>query len=444
MALIELTLSPEYQRSEWGVKEALREIISNALDGQTRGKPYGTGKMSLEYSKRGKVLRIKNEKTTIPTSALLMGASGSRGNDDCIGTFGEGLPMSLLVLARKGMEVVIFNGKEKWTPSLAHSERFETTLLTIQTRQLVTDRDDFVVELHDIEPDEYEMAQSMFLSLDPRFDPEQRLEGMFSKAAVLMQPELKGRLYNRGVFVQKRDDLLFGYDLDTRLNRDRSIMDEYEVKHKINDALDNVLDQHPERFAEEILPMLFYGHESLEGMSDWGSLHYSSKFKELITNEWESKYGADCIAVRSEEELQQARNIGLRAVIVGPMVRRVMNEVNGSLADALTGQDAKVIRVYGLHELSGEEQMFFTQAESLVRAVSPVMTTVDVKIVEFGGKKREFGLYNSEIARVMLMTEASAYRGLAKLASDAESSGSDRVVEILSLMLVEQRRRLHG
>ena len=110
MALVATTLSKGYQ-PELTILFALSEIVSNAYDGEARGLG-GAGKMSLAYSKATKKLTVTNAKTVIPGSALLLGTSESRGRDECIGTFGEGLPMALLILARNRHAVTLYNGIE--------------------------------------------------------------------------------------------------------------------------------------------------------------------------------------------------------------------------------------------------------------------------------------------------------------------------------------------
>ena len=111
MSLLYTSLSEDYQRDSWGRAQAVREIISNALDGAERHRAEGRGAVTVDYNARARRLTVSNEGVTVPASALLLGVSQSRDYAGCIGTFGEGLPMALLVLARLMCKVVITNGE---------------------------------------------------------------------------------------------------------------------------------------------------------------------------------------------------------------------------------------------------------------------------------------------------------------------------------------------
>ena len=280
MARIELTLHVDYQ-SRWGLIEAAREIISNAMDGEARGKALGEGKMSVEYFPRSNRLVVINEKTKVPTSALLMGMSQSRNRDDCIGTFGEGLPMALLTLARRGFDVQVINGDEKWEPEIVRSEAFGEPVLSIRTRK-IQDRGRFEVEINGVDPDEAASIYKLFLKLDPSEAAHNRIGG------VLMDPEYKGRIYNKGVYVTAVPDFVFGYDVDMEVNRDRSFVDPAQLREQTSVTLREAVEHHPEKFTLFILPrLLSAGVQELGEAYD--GLYYSEAFRRAVRKYYEKR-----------------------------------------------------------------------------------------------------------------------------------------------------------
>jgi hypothetical protein len=435
---IELTLSADYQRNEWGVAQALRELISNALDGQERGRSSGTGTMSFDYNRRSKVLTITNKDTTVPVDALLMGSSRSRENDDCIGQFGEGLPMSLLVLARKGVQVVIYNGDEKWTPEMVKSVTFGgAEVLSIKRRQMIKPRTDFVVEVHDMEAEEVEEMERQFLLLDRRFDPEMTVSGSyFSKTRVLLQDEYKGRIYNKGVFVTQRQDLSFGYDISAKLNRDRSIIDDYDLRSEIGHVLSDALTYEPEKFVEIVFPAIFET-DGLETGSEYGSLSWSDKFADLVAERWVQTYGSGVLAVRRPEEIEDAARIGAKAVIASSLVRKIVNGRYGSLTDLEAEAETKVLETFDLSTLTPDEHAHFDRAEKLLYQACPAAKNRRVEIARFGGTKRDYVFQDNVayISRWTLADARSAMKIMARVGCEVEGNGSmEQQVDILARM----------
>lgn len=228
MPVIETTLHANYQ-PEWSAAEAIRELVSNAMDGQIRGLANGTGRFTHSChpaldATDGLTLTLTNAGVQLPLSVLLMGASGSRGNEDCIGQFGEGLPLALLVLAREGYSVLIENGDEVWTPFLRYSTKLGGKVLCVQTRKLRKSKGHFSVQVNGLMESDWTETRKKFLCFThPAYDT--------SKNQLLLEQELSGSVYVKGVFVSKIN-ALFGYNLtEVQLNRDRSAaLDTYQIR----------------------------------------------------------------------------------------------------------------------------------------------------------------------------------------------------------------------
>ena len=154
----ELPISPNYV-SNWGIKEAIREILQNAIDSDNCGHPK-----QILYSADGAVLTIINKGARLPLSSLVLGCSSKDDIDGMIGKFGEGYKLALVVLLRKGLKVDILNGEEEWIPSFKLSDNFGTQVLNIEVNQLPENAkcDDVVFAISGIEEDLYKELQLLF------------------------------------------------------------------------------------------------------------------------------------------------------------------------------------------------------------------------------------------------------------------------------------------
>lgn len=82
----ELTLTKSYA-SQWGLQEALRELIQNAIDQE---KQISGNTMSINYSKEHSKLSICNKNSILSRKSLLLGFTSKDNDESTIGQFGEG------------------------------------------------------------------------------------------------------------------------------------------------------------------------------------------------------------------------------------------------------------------------------------------------------------------------------------------------------------------
>jgi hypothetical protein len=68
MGLKLTSLSEDYQRGAWGLPQAVREIISNGLDGAERGQLEDKGALSVDYNPRAQRLTVTNQGVTVPAT----------------------------------------------------------------------------------------------------------------------------------------------------------------------------------------------------------------------------------------------------------------------------------------------------------------------------------------------------------------------------------------
>jgi hypothetical protein len=447
MEALELTVSPDYVHS-WTTLAALRELVANGLDGQERGRATGTGEFLMEYSARSKVLRLVNRNTIVPASAWVYGVSGSRADTSCIGQFGDGMPTAAIVLLRAGHNVTYWSGDQQWTPEVGPSETFEGIQLLQIRRRKVKERSDFTVEITGISPSQHEEIRQLFLQMDERYDPQAIVQtGKWSRDSVLLQPEYRGCVYVKGVFVQKRPEVKFGYNLwDVEMNRDRTVINDWDLRWHLEIVLQKAVDNDPAGFAEFILPSLFGDEESLESRDDYQHLSGNTAFADQVIEHWDKQFGMTCLAVKNIDEVEAARRLGLKAVVANPLVRKVVNRRYGCLADRESEQEVEVTQTYETWSLTQPESDAWKQAFNLACQVAPTFKEMPLKIASFYGSNVRYHEKNGEyfISRSLLADERSAFKAVAHALSIWESSSKsaslDASADALARMLVQQMK----
>lgn len=213
---LEYPISPKYIPN-WGVKEALRELVANALDTET--------KVSVSWQGRTMQAVIEDEAAGIPHHFWVLG----EGEGGQIGQFHEGLKLAMLVLAREHRAVEVRTVGYTVRPGLVHSDLYQTEVMVLEFipsgRMVGTE---VVVECFE---EELLEAKNRFLC--------------YSKPTALNRAwgvyDAPGKLWINGVFAQEIVSL-WGYDLEdkTATNRDRSVLDMGKVSFKVCQVLDHL------------------------------------------------------------------------------------------------------------------------------------------------------------------------------------------------------------
>lgn len=120
MSKYELSMVSAYVQN-WDYKDAIREIIQNAIDQSVDDDGY-----DISYHRSDNCLVISTKDGALKRSSLLLGNTTKSNNEDTIGQFGEGYKLALLVLARDGKRTIIENpgAEEIWTPAIVKSRKW--------------------------------------------------------------------------------------------------------------------------------------------------------------------------------------------------------------------------------------------------------------------------------------------------------------------------------
>ena len=433
MPILETSLSAGYQ-PDWGVKHAIREIVSNAIDGEARGASSfePTGQMEVNYYPRTERLLVTNADTKVPASALLMGKSENRSYGECIGTFGEGLPMALLVLSRMHFKVTIINGDEKWEPMLRRSDTYGEDVLAIKTRQLRSDKGLFSVEVEGISPSMWEEYRRMFLRLHPEYDVSQTGKSLVRGSSVLFQPEMRGKVFNKGVLVTERDDLALGYDFNVNLNRDRDFLDGYNIQMNAGNLLAELFDNITEEVADERFEQLRGKEEAYELDNSYGPLTESKGFTEAARRWWKRTRAADAeaMAVTDKSEERKMEKYGFKTVRVSSAVASAI-QVGSETENAIEGKRRDAMETHALASLLPEEREVLLRAVKATKPIRPANRSGRVSVVTFRGDTikghycEKDGQHSYQIARHSLQHETYAVNALVQaiVVSDMVSRG---------------------
>lgn len=437
----EITLSAGYA-SGWGLDKALRELIANGLDGQTRGKWNGSGRFSVKH--RNGLLTLTNEQTELNPSAWVLGEGGQAGTG-VIGQFHEGMKLATMVLCRLGHRVTMWNGDEKWSPVLEASEKFGGVPILTVKRRKVRHQTDFIVEIEDIDADIVADVKSKFLIFDTDFDESATLRTTYQDGPrVLLQPQYRGRLYSHGVFIQTRDDLSFGYELDCEMNRDRTILDEWDTKYEVGGLLAGASVWDEERFRGIVLPTFFSEDPNLETAYEYSTLSNSAKFQHMVREYWDEHYGPDVMVAESSSQQQEAERLGLRSVVMNPLIRRVVDTLYTSVRSAMSEQATRVSRELSLSDLTSAEGQVWQNARRLALLVTPSLNLVDIRVAEFVGHSTSQHEADGVIwiNRVHLADQRSALKVWARLIAGEEGTpGMEGTLDALARMTVAEMER---
>lgn len=210
-------ISPNYVRS-WGKVEAIREIIQNALDTNT--------KWSAKYDRRSGKAVIADKGPGLEFRDLLLGVSRKGGEQ--IGQFGEGLLLAMSVCARENSSIVVetvgFSVEATMEDHPVLGEPALTLFVKRNNRRVGTK-----VEIECTE-EEFEKAKRLFLEV-VKCEKKHLGDGVFLPG---------GDIYVVGLKTTHIESV-FSYNLRNKdlTNRDRTIIDMPKAEKEIQEILSN-------------------------------------------------------------------------------------------------------------------------------------------------------------------------------------------------------------
>lgn len=318
MAKLEYPISSEYV-ARWGLFEGVRELLQNARDAAV----VNGAEMTIEHYPRTKRLVIRTVGASIDARALLMGYTTKAGDARAAGQYGEGLKLALLALCREGHDVSIQSNGESWSPTIERSAAFgNERVLCIYTRK-ISMRNEVLVEVDNVTAEEWADIKPRFLFVDK---PAAEMVVETDNGKLLLEERYFGKIFCKGIFVQKLEDVTYGYDLESvDVDRDRRMVDIHDARYEMSAVLGQAARKH-EAARAGLYSNLKDGRED-------GSYVYALR-DEVVADvlvRFRAEFGHDAFPCADEEECRRVRALGGVAVIVPAKLREVLQKVLGSL-----------------------------------------------------------------------------------------------------------------
>ena len=213
--IYELPINKEYVR-HWGMNEAIRELIQNAIDSES---PF-------EWTFTNDRLRIRSKHSKLEPATLLLGTTTKAEDGSKIGSFGEGYKIAMLVLTRAGYKVVIHNGDVTWSPEFRLNKKFGAETLHIIETQGSSSNQGVTFEVNGLTHSDIEEIKESCLWMQ---DTIGEFKSTYYGDILIEQP---GKLYVGGLFICKTE-MDYGYDVKPeylKLERDRQTVDSFDLR----------------------------------------------------------------------------------------------------------------------------------------------------------------------------------------------------------------------
>lgn len=226
MKTYELSITRDYV-SGWGLVEAARELIQNALDSDSPFEfdfePYQTEAGGTLYN-----FYLRSEFSRLEARHLLLGTTSKAKDESKIGSFGEGFKIALLVLTREGYCAAVRNGDVLWTPYFTHSEQYAAEVLAIKEEGPTGINQGLAFMISGISDEEVSAIRGCCLKMQ-----EQTIGEVTKTPYGEILHDMPEELYVGSLFICKVPGLKFGYNLNpehVKLERDRRTVDNWDLK----------------------------------------------------------------------------------------------------------------------------------------------------------------------------------------------------------------------
>lgn len=207
--------------AHWGLAEAVRELIQNALDSPSPFVYSFDREDDDTYT-----LVLNSEHTVLTPATLLLGSTTKREDADSIGSFGEGYKIALLVLLRMGYPVAMYNGDVNWTPIFKTNPKFKAEHLAIveeKSNNKINKGLTFMVSKLSLS--DVEMIKASCIRMQDHIGAIK----MTQYGDILL--EKPNQLFVGGLYICETD-LKYGYNIQpkhVRLERDRKTVDSWDL-----------------------------------------------------------------------------------------------------------------------------------------------------------------------------------------------------------------------
>lgn len=300
---IELTIESSYLPN-WGIWEGIRELIQNAKDADQKNFP-----LKIHHDNNN-TLTISNEGALLSHKDLLLGHTTKLNDDSQIGMYGEGLKLGILALVREDCNIIIHSGKETWRPFLSMSKKFKTKVLTFDIKKNKTEYNGVKVKVSGISLEQWNeyLKRFLFFQADCYEFPN------FSDVGSILKKEYKGKCYVKGIFVQTKSNLEYGYNFtNINVDRDRRMIDGWDLNYNIISIWKNF--SKTKLSFPIIYNMLKNNIKDLSAISSYDVNGFSTSCLDYINNKFIDEYGKDVIPVKDISQAKDVQFLGKLGIV---------------------------------------------------------------------------------------------------------------------------------
>lgn len=402
MKTIELSIDENYC-SHWNAYCGVREFLQNALDGRDAG-----FEMSVEYDEPSETLTIRNKGVKLADKVWYLGNSSKAGTS-ARGQFGEGLALASLVLSRAGKTIIINNDGALWIPHLDISAATGVRSLHVDMTQGVSDGH-YTVKISKIPKADWESYKPAFLDLSGHT----AINTKFGK--VLMDPAHKGWIFVKGIFVEQKPELKYGYDLfQAEVDRDRKMVGEWTRGANVSKIWEEACKDNPGYLAGFIVPLLYLDALDLRCV-EWSGM-FSSSFEKEIAETFQKQYGNRAYPCSSDAEVKEAGHYGFAGVFVPQSYKALLARHLKSFTEHI--QDANTNKtIASWDSLSEYERRVFVESVALINEAglrcgfTPLVSRCYVADFPMEGINGMHHLGNIYVSRSILNNRAEVRRVL--------------------------------
>lgn len=304
MKKVELSLSTNYV-NHWGVWEAVRELIQNAID---------TGNYKIDLDSLG--IKIDSFGGKISTQCLLLGYGTKTNDADAIGGFSEGMKLAFLVLCRMGKTFLIKNYDEVWEPKLEYSDTYNTECLVINIYQQ-EDCGCVSVEV-ELEHDEYLLVKENYVPKEEENNSVVRSVGMGYAMEKDEADRDSSRVYVNGLFVGEVDGKYkFDYNFKpahVTLDRDRKTIKEFELQWNATQLITDSgnFELLSELSSSDYEDVKYYG-----SVTSYITDNEKDKLAEMAVKHFFDKYGEDSLPINRSWSTERKRLVTYKIMSIG-------------------------------------------------------------------------------------------------------------------------------
>lgn len=357
-----LTIDKNYCE-DWGIKEALREAIQNALDTHT----------DVDIQQSGNMYYICDKGEGMELRDFIMGITKKRGDETVIGQFGEGISIACLVFARLGRQVSIYSKGKRYFFAIEKDEMWQEELLTIYIEDW-TNEPGTKVQI-ECSAKDMEEAKSLFLAFQP-VPP--KTQATIGYTDILDSP---GNVFVNGLWVAKISSV-YGYNFrhhKSLVNRDRNAINQSAINTAVSEVMGEIVDVGIiTNLIGKALDRTYAGHAEFQSA-------FSIKDKDTWRSVIDMLYGKKVCMSYSVIVDARAMDKGYKVLDVPWGIARALSYIVKSAKDCVAPSMFKRKYVPASH-LSNEMQDKWRRASTITKTLAEMIEYVmfPMKIYEPG------------------------------------------------------------